>query len=207
MQPTAEKFLSDVKKHQISIINDDGVNRHIRYKIPGTSNTYFDLITWKGHLCYTGDMGTYVFSRIEDMFEFFRQKKLQINPQYWSEKCLSESRFGEGIRQFSRDNFEDAVRFEFRNFIEYQRQDMTDIAAFGRRMRSIWQEINDRLFGCENEYEAMDAAYSFDEDGFRMDDFWEHTITEYTYHFIWCLYAIVWGIQQYDSNSDIGYSF
>jgi len=200
MQPTKDSFLKDVSLHRMKIINDNGIYRHIKFS-SGSFNQWFEIVTWPGGLCYTGDMGTYVFSRVEDMFTFFRRDKVKINPQYWSEKCLSESRFGEGIRQFSRDNFEDAIRSEFRNFIEYEREKIPgriDAIAFGKRMRSIWQEINDQLFGCENEYEAMDAAYTFDENGFRMDDFWEHTITEYTYHFIWCLYAIVWGIQQYD---------
>src|SRR5690348_13144744 len=88
-------FLKDVSTHEMIVIRDDGANRHIRFKRPGTSCMYFDLITWPGYLCYTGDMGTYVFSRLEDMFEFFRTdrdynkrkgRELSINPKYWGEK-------------------------------------------------------------------------------------------------------------------------
>lgn len=47
------------------------------------------------YLCYTGDMGTYVFQRLTDMFEFFRTDreykkrnggKLAVNLSYWGEK-------------------------------------------------------------------------------------------------------------------------
>lgn len=69
---TEETFLADVAAHQIHVLRDDGVHRHIRFKRPGTYCMQFDLITWPGYLCYTGDMGTYVFNRLEDMFEFFR---------------------------------------------------------------------------------------------------------------------------------------
>lgn len=71
-QCTEKRFLGDVAKHQMTILRDDGVNRHVRFKQPNSSNMFFDLITWPGCLCYTGDMGTYVFRRLEDMFEFFR---------------------------------------------------------------------------------------------------------------------------------------
>ena len=205
MQPTAESFLKDVKDHKMTVKNDNGVNRRIIYQNPKCQfNQWFELVTWPGRLCYTGDMGTYVFARVEDMFTFFRRDKLEVNSQYWSEKCLSESCFGEGIRQFSQDNYEDAIKYEFRYFIQNERKGALlgsrgDVAAFGERMRSIWLSINSDLFGAENEYDAMNSACMFEEDGFRMDDFWEHTITEYTYHFIWCLYAIVWGIQRYDA--------
>lgn len=33
---------------------------------------------------------------------------------------------------------------------------------------------------------------------FEFTDFWEMDCTEYIYHFIWCCYALAWGIQMYD---------
>jgi len=67
-----ESFLRDVAEHAMLLIRDDGVSRHVRFAQPGTGCMHFDLITWPGYLCYTGDMGTYVFQRLTDMFEFFR---------------------------------------------------------------------------------------------------------------------------------------
>jgi hypothetical protein len=30
-------------------------------------------------------------------------------------------------------------------------------------------------------------------------DFFEHSLEDYTFHYIWCCYALVWGIRQYDA--------
>lgn len=107
-----EEFLRDVSNHEMLIIRDDGLYRHIRFQRPDTSSMYFDLITWPNRLCYTGDMSTYVFSRIEDMFRFFRadrqrstrdDQRLEINLSYWAEKVISGDRDGRDndIRVFS----------------------------------------------------------------------------------------------------------
>lgn len=62
-----DRFLRDIQEHELTVIRDDGVYRHLRFQKPGTSVMYFDLITWPGHLCFTGDMGSYLFSRVRDM--------------------------------------------------------------------------------------------------------------------------------------------
>ena len=74
MKDIKQIFLNDVKDHQMTIVRDDNIGRHLRFSKPGTSCMSFDLITWPGYLCCTGDMGTYVFKRLPDMFEFFRTK-------------------------------------------------------------------------------------------------------------------------------------
>ena len=83
-----ETFERDIGKHEMQIIRDDGVFRHVRFKRPDTICMYFDLITWPGCLCYTGDMGTYVFQRLEDMFVFFRRypdyEQGNMSMGYWA---------------------------------------------------------------------------------------------------------------------------
>lgn len=43
-------------------------------------------------------------------------------------------------------------------------------------------------------------VYFDDNDAFNFQDVWEIDIKTYGYHFIWCLYAIAWSIQQYDAS-------
>jgi len=43
---TEANFFKDVDRHVIEIIRDDGVNRHVRFRRPGTMCMHFDLITW-----------------------------------------------------------------------------------------------------------------------------------------------------------------
>jgi hypothetical protein len=91
---TAERFAVDVAQHQMTVLRDDGLYRHLRFmrvapnaktgKLERGSTYWFELVTWPGHLTITGDCGTYTLARLEDMFEFFRGTR--INPQYWAEK-------------------------------------------------------------------------------------------------------------------------
>ena len=144
---TEVQFLKDVSKHQMIVLRDDGISRHIRFKQPNTGNRYFDLITWDGCLCYNGDMGTFVFSRIPDMFEFFRQdrsqvlrdgKTLAINLGYWGEKLQSISRFG-GYEEFDGDKFKQVIN-EYR--IQWMR-DMKDADDSKEDRRELWEAVDD----------------------------------------------------------------
>jgi len=83
-----ERFLKDIKKHELKIIRDDGVYRHIRLKNPDSYAYNFDLITWPGYLCVTGDMGDWIFSRIEDMFNFFIMSDTDFNKKNYKSLLL-----------------------------------------------------------------------------------------------------------------------
>ena len=96
------KFVSDTDEHQMTILHDDGVYRHLRFKAPGTRFYWFDLVTWPGHLSITGDMGAFTFARVQDMFTFFYGH--DINPGYWGEKVIA----GE-VKAYSEDVFREWV--------------------------------------------------------------------------------------------------
>lgn len=204
-QPTLNSFLKDVNDHQLTIIRDDGLYRHLRFKRPNSGNMYFDIVTWPGHLCYTGDMGCYVFSRIEDMFEFFRSSngELKINAGYWAEKVQAESVYGKGLREFSEDRFREILKEQFDNYFAEQEPDEVatdeDRAAFEERKAEAWEAVEDEIlcFG-DLEHDGFHAAMSFERDGLSFPDFWDNHFFEYVYHYVWCCYALVWGIQQYD---------
>lgn len=192
-QCTEELFLKDVAQHRMTILRDDGVYRHIRFKKPDSGNMYFDLITWPGWLCYSGDMGTYVFLRLEDMFEFFRTdrrevnggKTLFINKPYWAEKIKSADR--DGVKEYSPDKFREQIAH------------WLDSAEASQGVR---EAVAEEVLPCadDGEYAAHQAANIFEHDGFRFRDFWEATLTVYTFRFTWCCYAIAWGIQRYDDS-------
>lgn len=191
------QFIKDVSDHKMTVLHDSGVHRCIRFANPASSNLYFMLTTWPGHLCICGDMGTYVFNRLEDMFEFFRsgQKpgKLYINTGYWEEKCeAADRRTGGQVDEYCEDRFKSVVG-ELFNQHEFENE--ADKAA-------CWEEIKDEVLCAENEHEAFNLAGQFsfkgEDDEFEFSDFWEHDLRSYTYQYLWCCYAIAWGIQQYD---------
>lgn len=199
---TEERFLNDVAQHEMKVVRDDGVSRHLRFQKPGTYNTHFDLITWPGYLCYTGDMGTYVFRRLEDMFEFFRadrmhlkpSKALRINPSYWGEKLEAIDKNGK-FRTWSREKFEARLREDFKEWIdEYEPEKAEEL------MQRLEDEILDGLDN-DDARSAYRAAMDFEVDDVQpFQDWWEVDTEVYTFHFIWCCYALAWGIKKYDES-------
>lgn len=194
--PTKESFLKDVKDHKLTIVKEDGVYRHLKFKGKDFA-FHFDMITYPGGLLMRGDMGTWVFERTEDMFAFFRNHngELEINPGYWSEKCVSESVFGNGIRVFDPDGFRECV---ISHWEEYFEEDLESEEAI-----VVWESIEDRILcGEDAEWDLVSRLNDWSNYGLESDfdftDFWENTVTIGTYHYIWACYAIAWAVIQYD---------
>ena len=183
------KFLRDVRDHKMTIELDQDVHRSIRFGRPGHSAYYFRLNTWPGSLAISGDMGSYVFSRTRDMFEFFRDPDMmgRINPQYWHEKADAVDRQG-GAKRFSQKRLVDAVR----NHSDEWQVRLGDAA----KIRSEVDELTRGEFS--NEHEAYEAIRDFEAmDGNMFYEF-DADLTDWDYGYLWLLRAIVWGIKQYD---------
>jgi hypothetical protein len=205
---TEDKFMKEVDQHVMEVIRDDGLYRHIRFRRPGTMCMHFDLITWPGYLCYCGDMGTYVFSRLADMFEFFRTDReksrhdgLTINLSYWSEKLQATDggRREGGVKEYSPEKFERHVKEWLANWLRNERLTRDE-------RRELRERVEDDVLASahDGDVRAYDAAMGFSETfggrRFEFTDFWEIDCTEYTHRFMWCCYALAWGIQKYDES-------
>jgi len=212
-QLTEAEFLQDVREHVMSVVRDDGVHRHVRFKKLGTYCMHFDLITWPGYLCYTGDMGTYVFRRLEDMFQFFRADRehrhlrdgqtLAINKSYWAEKVEAADRC-DGIKKFSEERF---TREVVEYLVRWIRENAYQTTKEERR--ELWGAVMDEVIGADGDsggYRKQAAAHDFNHrvnervGDFYFRDFWEHTVDDYTHRFVWCCYALAWGIAKYDAS-------
>lgn len=201
---TAERFLGDVKGHVMRVHLNDGINRRLTFGKPGDSNMWFCIATFNNVLVYYGDMGSYVFSRIEDMFKFFRRPgpidRDSINPQYWSEKVLSVDRH-HAIEVFSEEEWVKAIRYDVKSYLENEATG--EEGSWFELARVIWPAVKEELIkpGASNLQEAVESVNRFEIEGHQpfSDFFYENNLTEYGYHFLWCCYAIVWGIQQFDA--------
>lgn len=191
------RFQGDVEKHALTVIRDDGLYRHVRCS-RGSYAYSFDIITWPGHLCYTGDMGCFVFSRIPDMFEFFRGRETAlVDRGYLAEKCLASDKH-DGVEQFSVDLFEAAVRSDFEQFTEDWPDD---------EKAMLWDDISMEVLplGSDGISAAIQAAMDFRHGGRAVFcDFWDHRLKDYTARFWWCCYAIPWAIARYDETKRSG---
>lgn len=203
-QLTEAEFLRDVADHKMTIVSDSGLHRHLSFRRPEHSWLhYFEIVTWPGALCIRGDVGTYVFSRTQDMFSFFRHEtkdgSLYINDGYWAEKLIASDcngRRGDGVMRFDPDLFSEAVK---ERYVEYVRD---SLRGEPDRRKSLRAALEDEVlsYADGDETEARRAASDFEHDGFRLTDFWEVNCSEYTRQFIWSLYAISWAIRQYDQH-------
>lgn len=191
-QPTEEMFLRDVEKHELQVVHDDGVHRHLHFAQPGTGVMHFDIITYPGHLVYSGDMGCFVFSRLRDMLEFFRERpgkddRLYINLSYWAEKLQATDR-PDGHCKFDPETFERRVKGWLDD------NDASD---------ELREAVDDEVLSVahDGETRARDALYSFEYDGKEpFADSWEWDFDEYTFRFIWCCYALAWAVRKYDAQ-------
>lgn len=194
--PFYEDFERDVAQHQMKVLRDDGVDRHIRFSRPGTRIYCFDLITWPGHLCYTGDMGTFVFSRTNDMFEFFRRHPgfspgRSIPIEYWAQKVLACP--VPGIREWSADKF----RSDVREYFEEAKKEGQWTEAQAQR---LWEFVEEEVLSraVDGMIDASEALNEFDHDGFSFVEV-EFNSSVWTHHFMWCCHALEWAIGVYDA--------
>lgn len=130
------------------------------------------------------------------MFTFFRtshpcqspeDRHLKINPEYWSEKLEAVDRH-DGLKQYSPE----MVR-------EYFTEWMNDNDG----SPELRQAIKDNILSCVDDgpQAVHDAATDFEHDGHKpFQNFFEVDMDEYTSRFIWCCYALAWGIEQYDKS-------
>jgi hypothetical protein len=146
-----------------------------------------------------GDMGTWTFSRLPDMFEFFRSHdgKLRINESYWAEKLRGGVHGGrDSSRVWDEDYFAERLIGQLSDYYSLEQSDLEAVT------KAAQEEV---LVG-ENEHELMSAAAGFSHqlsDGrkFQFDTCELPDGKVYAYHFVWCLYAIVWGIRSWDERA------
>lgn len=193
-QQEFKRFQRDTANHTMEVLRDDGLYRHLKFSDNGSSVYRFDLITWPGHLCISGDMGSNVFSRLVDMFEFFRTDRehgAYINPGYWQEKIVDDGK--KEAEEFDADEFRRRIERE----LAEATQDMGEDEA-----QDLRNDVNaDILYEVDKgEHAAWNAVYGWSDDRLDLTDFHENysSCRDYTVHFIWRCFAIAWGIQQYD---------
>ena len=184
-----KRFLEDTKNHTMYVRLDAQNNRHLVFSDGGSWNQRYEIITWNGYLCYCGDMGTFVFMRVEDMFRFFRSKDGGINPGYWAEKLEADG-VNEGYKEYSVEIFNELVRDHIRDYWEFDSDEQEE---------AVMNEVDDVVLHMEFEHSAYEATSNYQSDyGHDFGDFWENKFTQATHRYIWCCLAIVKGIQQYD---------
>jgi hypothetical protein len=198
-------FAKFSENHELTILHDDGLYRHLRVAQPGTGIYSWNIITWPGHLATSGDIANgYQFARLPDMFEFFRHPlqaggEPYINDQYWAEKMpeVLQSR----ARVYSADLFRKTVEesaSEWRE--ELSPSERASLTA------AIKRDILDEISDYEEADRALLDGFSWTAPSgqtFGFTDTWDYSFRDYDYHLILTLLAISKGIRMYDNAKTV----
>lgn len=196
------RFVRETAKHEMTVLHDDGLYRHLRFVQPksGSSCYWFDLITVPGALIFRGDGESFVFSRLEDMFQFFRSGvmkdgSVQINPGYWSGKLTSDRA---SCMRYSEKLFTQKVT----EYLAECEEDTPGVTAAWHKHLTEFSGDYDTSYE-ESARQALND-FEFLPEGdkgqpFTFEDTWEWSFRDYDWWFLWACYGICWGIQQYDA--------
>jgi hypothetical protein len=200
---TSQEYYDEIKQrsaqnletHKMTILQDSDSVRRVHFQREDGRFVYsFDLITWPDYLCVTGDMGCYVFSRIEDMFEFFRGDG--ISPNYWAEKLQSDCK-RDGWREFNPEAFEESIRQDFEKWDFASEEEKEDVWS-EIEMDVLSQDGHDIYHGVQT-FDSSYGDYRFNPD-FFVDggSGWYRPTLSY----LLCLWAIIHGIKMYDEHKE-----
>jgi hypothetical protein len=204
-QLTEEQFLKNIATHEMTVLMDNGIYRHLRFSKPKSRDMWFDIVTWPGFLAYTGDMGGFVFTRLNDMFQFFRtdteKERLGINLGYWGEKLEAVDRNGSkgSYKEFDPERMREQIEEHVAGWIE--EEGLTKDEA-----EELRDEIDNYIYpflddGPHEAYRAVrDFSFEQNHRTYEFHDAWEWGCEEYTFRYIWCCYALAWAIRTYDAS-------
>ena len=195
-----KQFESETAKHQLTVLREDSLYRHLRFREPGTIIYGFDIVTWPGYLAYVGDMGDYLFSRTEDMVLFFAGRwGKDVSPpfDYWAQKLQGGAAGGSRrARSYSVDAYRAQVERWYTTVVE--QGELEDPTRFRRA-------VDDQLLHREPlsvaEAHSVVTDFCFEDlaggMGRVQPEPMEWDFTEFDHHFLWCCFAIAWGVEQY----------
>lgn len=212
MSDILRRFVSDTEHHVLTIAHDDGLYRHLQFRSeewrppllhPRRSGMYwFDLITVPGALIFQGDGDSFVFHRLEDMFEFFRGTPGEINPGYWWEKVQDRR---ENVKDYDLALMKQHINEAVAEAVEQSPDKLSGLAD------RVSEDLIDSLSGDESFDRGLVEAFRFyaneaDEFGptrvrpdFEFSDTFEWRLRDYDWWYRWACHAIVWGIACYDA--------
>lgn len=195
----ADRFARETSRHELTILHDDGLYRHLRF-MPKTGGSFywFDLITVPDSLIFRGDGESFVFTilRADDLFDLFRRTSCNgsISPGYWSEKLSSRR---DAATDYSTHLFNEQVA---RDLAEAEKSFPGVTEAWNEHVGE-WSEYN-----TEYESEARRALddFTYRPEGttgerFQFHDTDDWNLNDYAWWFLWACHGIAWGIAQYDA--------
>ena len=134
-----ERIGKDFKDHVVTLLHDGGPNRkHYRCQRPGEWSMGFDIVTWPGSLCYTGDMGSYLFQRTENMIAFMRGSCMSYS--YAAEKVVAHD---ERLKEWREELFLAELESRLADFAD--EDGMHTVFRHGNRVQESVEVLGEQL--------------------------------------------------------------
>lgn len=216
-----QDFVSQTEEHQLTVLREDGLYRHMRMSAPGTSMWSWTVNTFPGYLTVVGDIADgYTFSRIEDMLNFFELGARSwnyyadgapcIDFRYWAEK-LSGGR-SSNMRVYSQKSFlasvtdimeqDEDLGLEMENEIraealecEGDSETVVKLLAEAQKIKSDRDAlIEDARYHAENENDAYEWLNDHPK---HFTDIFDIDIRTWDRHFVYACYAIALTVKKY----------
>lgn len=187
----AARFARETAAHEMTVLHDEGLYRHLVFADPGGNFYRFDIVTWPHNLFLRGDGFSFGFAvwPTEDMFDVFRGSRSGgINPGYWREKVTAGK-----VRDWSEDLFrawvlDEAAKAEARH--------PGAVEAVGKQI------LHSDEHSTEYQGTAEYAVASFQHGDFRLriPNDWEKTFEDYSWEYLFACHAVLFGIDRWDAS-------
>lgn len=198
----AADFASETAGHELTVLHDDGLYRHLRIAAPGTGIWSWELITWPGYLTITGDIGAgFTFRADNDMAPWFLASQ-RPNLRYWAEKLIG--RHHRSAIAFDEDTLHDTAVSEING---WELSD-TDREAATVQLDDAWDAAWQHT---EHEYRGIIDEYVFEAtitnrtvisgSEFRFPDSSEMAGESFTRPYLLACNAILHGLRLYAAQA------
>jgi hypothetical protein len=189
-------FLRNTAKHEMTVLKEDGLYRHLRFREPGTNVYGYDVITWPGYISLVGDIADgYQFSREPDMLAFIDsgQRPGEIYASYWAEKLVGRGRAD--VETYSENIFKRGVLELIEDaFYTSDPEDAAEVVTL--KATSIAKAKSELFPHAGDEHEAREALDLFifigiEQTEEKFSDTWELSFSGHDYHFILACHAML----------------
>lgn len=201
-----DNFLIDVQYHKMKILNDIDLYKHIKFRNPHSIYKQFEILTSPYNLLFTTRNGSFVFQGVEDMFDLFRtyriDEPLAIAPSYWSEKLVASDCTTKDLSHlmFDSDKFKSHIQQKLTQWKE-------NVNLSNEDKKRLDKEINHEIYKNLNGFNKFtafkaveDFTFYYQDTYLKFYDIFEWDCDTYTPTYLWCCYAIVWAIIQYENK-------
>lgn len=196
---SAARFARETANHEMTVLFEQGLYRHLRFEAPDGSGYRFDLHTSPNRLMFHGEVGTYVFSvwPTADLFEVFRGSSIGDQPNfgYWNDKLAAWN--------------EPAIQFSTERFDEHVAKELAQAEEHFPGVTAAWREHTEGVlcdYSTETEEAAREAMSAFeylpkDQVGMAWRFLAPYTsdwkLDDYDWRYLWACHAALWGANQY----------